>query len=253
MHDAARIVATLKQLLRSRGITYAELGRRIGLSEASVKRVFSRETLTLARVEAIAAVLEVDFLELARLARGQGEEPREMTQKQEEALAADPRLVAAFYLVFNGWTFDEIVERYAITPAQLTACLASLDRLGIIELMPGNRVRLRVPRLARLRADGPIMRRYGARAVADFLAPRFSEVGGYFAFEFSDLSRASRELIERRLAAVVAEFRALAEFDAPLRASARETIGICAGVRPWSIEQAIPLAPPRRARRHGPG
>jgi transcriptional regulator with XRE-family HTH domain len=246
VNDTTRIVAALKRLLKSRGITYAALAAKLGLSEASVKRVFARETLTLARVEAIAAVLDVDFLELARLARGRDEAPRAMTLAQEQALAADQRLLAAFYLAFNGWTFTEILDAYAVTAAELTGWLAQLDRLGLLDLIPGNRIRMRVPRYARLRPDGPIRRRFGKRAVDDFLAPRFDEVGGHFAFEFADLSRASRELIERRLARLVEEFHELAELDAPLKASARETIGMALGVRPWSMTSAVPLALARR-------
>jgi transcriptional regulator with XRE-family HTH domain len=246
MNDTARIVAALKRLLKSRGITYAALAAKLGLSEASVKRVFARETLTLARVEAIAAILDVDFLELARLARGRDEAPREMTLAQEEALAADPKLLATFYLAFNGWTFTEILDAHAVTAAELTGWLARLDRLGVLDLMPGNRIRMRVPRYARLRPDGPIRRRFGKRAVDDFLAPRFDEVGGYFAFEFADLSRASREIVERRLARLVDEFHELAELDVPLKGSARETIGVALGVRPWSMASAVPLAPRRR-------
>ncbi len=249
MNDTARLVATLKKLLRSRGLTYAQLATRLDLSEASVKRLFSRETFTLARLESICAVLDVDFLELARLARGSDEAPREMTLAQETALAADPQLLAAFYLAFNGWTFAEIVERYAVSAAQCTGWLARLDKLKLIDFMPGNRIRMRVPRQTRLLADGPIRRKYGAQAVANFLAPRFADVGGYFAFEFSDLSRASRELLQRKLERLVAEFHELAELDAPLRASARETVGFAVGVRPWSMDQALPLAPRRRARR----
>src|SRR5690348_8644776 len=51
--ETLRIVRELKRMLKARGITYAQLGKLIGLSEASVKRVFSRSTLTLQRVEAI--------------------------------------------------------------------------------------------------------------------------------------------------------------------------------------------------------
>ena len=48
-----RIINSLKRLMKSRQITYRELGRRIRLSEASVKRIFSRATLTLARLDDI--------------------------------------------------------------------------------------------------------------------------------------------------------------------------------------------------------
>lgn len=247
MNDAARIVDTLKKVVRMRGLTYAELARRVDLSEASVKRLFSRRTFTLARLAQFCEVLEIDFGELARLAHGREGDAAEMTIAQETALAADVRLLAVFYLVVNGWTFDEIVARYQITPAQCIGCLAKLDRLKLVDLMPGNRVRVKLPRGARLRADGPIRRRHGKRAVEDFLAPQFDRAGGYFTFEFRELSRASFEVLRRRLERLAAEFEELAELDSHVAPNRRETIGMSLGLRPWSMETAIEL-PPRKPR-----
>ena len=248
MVDATRIVDALKDVVRMRGLTYAMLAKRVGLSEASVKRLFSQRTFTLARLVQFCEAVEVDIAELARLARGRDGHAAELTLAQETALANDTRLLAVFYLVVNGWTFDEIVARYRITPAQCVASLARLDRLKLIDFLPGNRIRVKVPRDTRLRADGPIRRRHGKRAVEDFLAPQFDRVGGWFTFEFRELSRASFELLQRRLERIAAEFQELAEVDSHLPPERRETIGMALGVRPWSMEQAFELPPRARMR-----
>ncbi len=245
MIGTTQLIDTLKRLVKARGLTYADVAKRVQLSEASVKRLFSRGSFTLARLQQFCGVLDVDFFELARLARGREEETREMTLAQENALAADARLLALFYLVFSGWTFDEIVAQFDITAAQCTGLLVKLDRLRLIELMPGNRIRVKAAPATRLRADGPIRRLHGKRVVGDFLAPQFDRVGGYFAFEFRDLSRASVEVLRRKLERVAIEFHELAELDSHLRASARETIGLAIGIRPWTIATALGLAPRR--------
>jgi transcriptional regulator with XRE-family HTH domain len=247
MIGTPQLIDTLKRLVKSRGLTYADVAKRVGLSEASVKRLFSRGSFTLARLQQFCEVLDVDFFELGRLARGREEETREMSVAQETTLAADARLLAVFYLVFSGWTFDEIVAQFELTAAQCTGLLAKLDRLGLIDLMPGNRIRLKAAPATRLRADGPIRRLHGKRVVGDFLAPQFDRVGGYFAFEFRDLSRASVEILRRKLERVAIEFHELAELDSHLRASARETIGLAIGIRPWTIAGALGLAPRRQA------
>ena len=245
MNDARQIVDTLKQVVRMRGLTYADVARRIGLSEASVKRLFSQRNFTLARLEQCCAALDIDFLELARLARGRENASAEMTLAQETALAGDARLMGAFYLVSNGWTAAEIVARYQLTAVQCTHLLAQLDRLGLIDLMPGDRVRVKLPRDVRLRADGPIRRKHGRRVVDDFLAPQFDRAGGLFAFEFRELSRASFEILKRKLGRLAAEIHQLADVDAHLPPAERETIGVALGIRPWSMASAIEL-PPRR-------
>ncbi len=253
MTRPAQLVDALKRLTKARALTYAQLARRVGLSEASVKRLFSRGSFTLARLAQFCDALDVDFFELARLARGRESETREMTEAQEAALAGDPRLLAVFYLAFSGWTQDDIVARFEVSATQCTGMLAKLDRLGLIELMAGNRIRLKAAPATRLRADGPIRRLHGRRVVDDFLAPQFDRAGGYFAFEFRDLSRASVEIVRRKLERLAEEFHDLAELDSHLRASARETVGLALGVRPWTIASALGLerrrAPPRASPR----
>jgi hypothetical protein len=110
-------------------------------------------------------------------------------------------------------------------------------------------VRLKLPRDVRLRPDGPIRRRHGRRVVDDFLAPQFDRAGGAFAFEFRELSRASFEILKRKLERLAAEVHQLADVDAHLPPGERETIGVALGIRPWSMESAIELPARKRATR----
>ena len=136
-----QLLDALKRVLKSRRVTYSELALRIGLSEASVKRLFSQQTFTLARLQQVLKALDMDFFELAKLARGAGDAPQEMSEEQEQALASEPNLMGVFYLLFNDWQPAQILARYELTEAELTRWLAKLDRLQLIYLMPGNRVK----------------------------------------------------------------------------------------------------------------
>lgn len=66
--ESAQIIEVLKRTLKSRGITYRDLARRIGLSEASVKRIFSAETFTLERLETICMAMGMSMSEIVRMA-----------------------------------------------------------------------------------------------------------------------------------------------------------------------------------------
>jgi len=94
-------------VLKSRGTKYRDLARALGLSEPSIKRLFSQRTFTLQRLEQVCAALEIDFYELAKLARGAAESVDEMSLAQEQALASDSKLLGVFYLVFNQWQPDD--------------------------------------------------------------------------------------------------------------------------------------------------
>jgi transcriptional regulator with XRE-family HTH domain len=242
-----QLLDALKRVLKSRHVTYAELARRIGLSEASVKRLFSQQTFTLSRLQQVLEALEMDFFELARLARGVGDAPQEMSEAQEQALASEPHLMGVFYLLFNDWQPTQILARYELSAAELTRLLAKLDRLQLIDLLPGNRAKLRVSRHLRLKPSGAIRAKHGQRTMSEFLAVEFDRHGGHFRFEFRDISPASFAVMQRKIDRLAAEFNELAELDSTLPPERRESIGLALGMRPWRIGQVTGLKErPRR-------
>jgi transcriptional regulator with XRE-family HTH domain len=230
------LVAALKGALKSQGVTYKDLAARLNLSEASVKRLFAEETFTLRRMEEICNVLAIDFFELARLARGSSADTNEMTLKQEEALAADPRLLGLFYLLFNDWRLDAILEVYDLERAECTLLLAKMEKAGLLEVGVNNAIRLKVPKSLRLRTDGPIRRAHGKSVIADFLQADFVSMQGYFRFEFRELSPNSVAHLERKLERIAQEFHELAELDSYLPPDQRRTTGMALGMRPWTMQ-----------------
>src|SRR3954464_14888667 len=99
MGETNRIILALKRGLRSRGITYAMLAKRISLSEPSIKRILSRGSLSLPRLERICEATGISLEELIRpVSSGPAETSSTLSAVQETALAADPPLLACFYL-----------------------------------------------------------------------------------------------------------------------------------------------------------
>lgn len=232
MASSSRFVDALKKCLRARSMTYAELARRLQLSEASVKRMFSRGAFTLSRIEEILGLLDIELYEVARMSR-KVERPAELTQEQELALARDERLLSVFWLVQNDWRFAEILEAFAIARGELTLAFARLDRLRLIEWSAGERVRLRVPKDFRWRAGGPVKKAYGRRVMGEFLDARFDASLELLRFESRELSPESALVLKRRLERLVAEFNDAAEIDGAVPGGRRVGIALLAACRPW--------------------
>ena len=241
MRLAQRFVEALKRCLRARGMTYAALARELRLSEASVKRMFSRGTFTLSRIEDILRVLEIDLVEVARMTRGAEDQASELSLEQESLLASDERLLSIFWLLLNGWRFQDIVEDYDITRTELTLALAKFDRARLIDWDAGERVRLRVAKDFVWRAGGPVKKAYGRRVTQDFLDSRFSGALELLRFETRDLSPASAAMLRRRLERVAAEFNELAEIDSTLPARRREGVALLLACRPWTFSAMLAL------------
>ncbi len=229
------IVAILKRVLKSRGMTYAELARRLHVSTPTVKRLFSEHSFTLERLEQILKILEIDFYEVAKMSRGANGAGGELSAEQEAALAKDARLFSIFWLITNEWRFEEIVAEFRISAAQLTAYYARLDRIGLIDWRTGNLARLKVPKHYVWRRGGPLRKAYGLKVVTEFMRARFDSPVDAFHFEALELTNESAVVVKRRLERMAAEINELVAADAAAPAKKRIALGVLLAARPWSI------------------
>jgi DNA-binding Xre family transcriptional regulator len=231
MSQTRQITLVLKQHLKQKGITYAQLAARLDLSEASVKRLFSESSFTLKRLESVCEILELDFFELARLARGQSELSAELSEAQEAALAGNPKLLSVFYLLLNQWQLPEIGREFEISEAELVGLLTRLDRLQLIELHPNNNIKLLTHSTLHWRVGGPIRKMYQGRVIAEFLRADFAATES-LRFEARELGAASLAVLQRKLQRLAVEFNDLAEIDASLPSAERQgaALGVFAAV-----------------------
>ena len=233
MPEANALREAIKRQLKARGMTYSDLARAIGVSEPTVKRQLSRGGITLERLERICEALDTDFSELARSSERDRALPMRLEMAQERALAREPRLMLVFHLLCNDWRAEDIRARHGIPAHEMTLLLARLDRHGLIELQPGNRVRLRVSRRFTWRRNGPVLRRHGPRAIEEFLKGDFRRDPALLRLETRELSLRSMALLARRLERVAQEVHELAEADAMLPEDRRHNAGLVIGFRPW--------------------
>jgi transcriptional regulator with XRE-family HTH domain len=234
MKQGKALVDSLKRVLRNRGLTYRDVAQALGISEASVKRTFSERSFSLARLEAVCELLDLRFIELCRLAeRFESERDRHLSIAQEQALAADPVLLGVFYRLLSGWNARRIEQAQGLDAHRITRLLVNLDRLGLIELQPGNEVRLIVGPRLEWRRDGPLWRRYAEPVQEDFFRGRFDGTDDDLRFETGELSKASLELMQRKLERLAQEFHELVELDASLPAERRRHAGLMLAVKPW--------------------
>ena len=143
MVQSKRMIQALKRVLKERRVSYEQVSRHLGLSLSSVKRLFSTGSFTLQRLEAVCDLADVDLLELARQAEALQLRVASLTAEQERELIGDPVLLLVGICVLNRWRFERIVDHYQISKPRLIQLLVRLDRMGLIELLPGNRIKLR--------------------------------------------------------------------------------------------------------------
>ncbi|KQZ66689.1 MULTISPECIES: helix-turn-helix transcriptional regulator [unclassified Lysobacter] len=230
------LVDALKRFLRAQDLTYRDLATRLKLSEAAVKRMFSKRAMSLERLEQICDVLDVGLAELsAEAARGR-KAMAELSEAQEQALVDEPALLLAAFLTLNRWKQEDVQEHFLFDDAQWTRLLVRLDRLGIIELMPGNRGRPLTARNFRWRADGPMERYFRLNLLGDFFADPFDGEQDVLLLLSGSLSIAGIRQLKQRLGEVAREFDSLLARDAALSARDRVGVSLVLAQKPWLLQ-----------------
>ncbi len=244
---AATLVDLLKRHLKARGITYAQVATRLALSEASVKRMFSRQDFTLQRVEDIC---HIAGMELADLARELTEEPTgvtHLTVEQEQEIVSDTKLMLVALCAVGNWTLEQIVDTYDIPRVECIGYLARLDRQRIIDLLPDNRIRPLIHRTFAWRPDGPIKRYFRARMETEYLSSNFRRTDEAFLFVNGMLSAKSTTELIGRLRKVAAEFAEMHRDDLRLQMPQRHGTSVLLAIRPWEPRAFRALRRPDRA------
>ncbi|WP_282445500.1 helix-turn-helix domain-containing protein [Massilia antarctica] len=237
MPHAITLVDTLKRLLKGRGITYGDLAGRIGMSEASVKRMFSQKNFTLQRLDEILSATGIEFDELSA-AQSAPTLISHLTLAQEREIIGDPRLLVVAVSAMNHIGFDDIVRFYDMTEAEVTKYLLRLDRIGFLELLPNNRVKLLIARTFGWIANGPIQGYFRHEAAADYLNSRFDGEDEVMRLVNVMLSKQSGAALLERLKQVAAEFAQQHQHETRLPLDQRHAISFIVAARPW-VPQAF--------------
>ena len=233
MRQTLAIHAALKRLLKARGRTYAEAATVLELSEASVKRLFARGELALDRIERLCDWIGVDIADVVQSAEAVQATVTELTLEQERELARDPALLLTAFLVLNRWSEAEILEAFRFDKPQLTLLLIRLERLGLIEVLPFERIKLRTARNFSWRKDGPIQRHFAERVLPEFFDTKFDQPGERMRFVGGLLSRASVRKLQEAMEGLARQFDDLVAQDLGLPTRERHGVSLLLGLRPW--------------------
>ena len=227
------LVNALKRLLKSRNMTYRHVAQGLGLSEASIKRLFATGNFTLTRLDQICLLMGLEIADLVRMADADIHRINELTEAQEKELVADPKLLLVAFLVINGWPFDSILRQYKLAEAELIRCFVTLDKLKLIELLPNNRFKLLTSTNFSWRKNGPILKFFTERMKQDYFEWNFQAENEAIMFAPGMLSETSCKAMLKKIEQLVSDFNALNQQDAGLSIELRSAFSMVVALRPW--------------------
>jgi len=235
MSTTADLVLALKKELKAAQMTYADLAGALGMAESSVKRMLAKGDMSLSRIDAICRALKLDFGELARRVADAQPLLKELTQEQEKAVIADKKLLLAAICVLSQWTLEQITGYYRLSEAECIKYFAQLDRIGIIELRPMNRYRLKLAKTFRWRPHGPVMHYFRDHVVLDYFGGGFDGAAEGLLLVHGSVSRAIAPSFVERLQRLAQDFAQQHQADQKLPEKEREGYTLLLAMRSWEF------------------
>ena len=232
MPQRTRLVSELKKILRERNLTYAMVAKRLKLSEASIKRLFSTGDFKLERIDQICDLAKVDLSEVVE--RMQSSAPlNQLTAEQELEIVADSKLFLMTWLVLNRYQYTDIIKSFRLTEREVLRYLIRLDRLKIIELQPRNRVRLLVSRHFSWRAGGHVQQYIHQKLLREFFHAPFQLHQNVFFFNGGTISDTAIAELNAALQSTARDCAEIMERDRTVKATKKRGAAFVLALRPW--------------------
>jgi transcriptional regulator with XRE-family HTH domain len=149
-------VENLKARLREKDITYAELADGIGMSESGVKKIFTGSDGSFQR---LAQICKYAGIALAELFHEQKAEAT-FTPEQQNVFLKEPELFQFYWMIaFERRTIADSEKFFRMTRADGQRQLKRLEDLGLLKVLPGERLRLPSTKAINWSGDGPFLRK----------------------------------------------------------------------------------------------
>lgn len=229
---AVEITDKIKKILRFKNLTYKDLAHHLGLSESALKRAFSKEGFSLSRLEAICSFLEISLQDLAEVNK-RHEKACFLTADQELALATDEKLFVIFYLSFD-FSLEAMAQRFDFTPQEIERHLLHLDKLGLIKLLPYNRIQALVTQSIWWDPRGPLSQKYYALIKNDFFSSSFDGDQEAQWFVAAKATPETLDMFRKKMNRLISELRELVDLDEGENVK-KVSFTFFAGYRPWLL------------------
>lgn len=237
------IFESLRSHLKARQLTYKHIALDLGVSEQTVKRIFVQQDCSLERLEEICELVQLDMRDLVRSSPRPRKFIQHLSLQQEAQLVHNKKLLMVAICTMSLWTREDMLEHLQLSEPECEDLLRQLDKMGFLDLMPGNRLRLRVARDFSWIVDGPIMRMVKGMA-GHYFDHLFDGDGEILKIINVRLSPGSAHKLKARLEQVAQEYADQVAVDANLPLHDRPPLSICIAVRRWVPEPLRELMAP---------
>ncbi|CAE6946148.1 helix-turn-helix transcriptional regulator [Vibrio sp. B1FLJ16] len=236
MSESYALIKELKRQLKLSGLHYVDVAQHLEVSEGTVKRLLAEgHQISLERLERICQLIGLEMAELFKLAASHNKGLESLTLEQEKHLIEDKALLLVAVCVLNGYQFEQIIEQYIFCESELVQKLAQLDHLNIIDLLPGNKLRLRVSPTFQWQTGGPIQRFFQQQVQEAFFQSYFSAEDEKLSMATGLMSIPTNKKLQHKLQKVIDEFYQACQSDNSLEMREKHGTSLVIAMRRWTF------------------
>ena len=218
-NEYRQIAAALYRVMKGRKITFGELGKRLGVSSRTAKRIIHGDDYSISKVAEVCEAIGIRFFDLMQLAHEEEESSFEMTMEQEEFFAASVKHYRFLQLIKRGKTLVEIRSEQQLTKKDTDRYLRDLEKLGLVDRCPDEKFKIKVRGGHNFIRKGPLEKAIAWKDTERFTKAIYERTGDLQAFSTSSgtaVSAKTNESFKKEAEALAAKYRLIGQRERSL-------------------------------------
>lgn len=142
MQNFSSIRDDLKKVLKNRKLNYDELAQRMGVSESGIKKMLNAKDLSFNKVSGLLSAADISMAEFFKVLEEAEPPGKTLSPKQEEYFVKNPNAYHFFHQLLElDLDWKKLKSRHGLTQKCVDSYLLNLDKIGVLELHPGNKIK----------------------------------------------------------------------------------------------------------------
>lgn len=225
------LMKSLRDLLKAQRMTYKDLALAMEVSEPTVKRWFSSGGVSVEKLLRICEVLDIPLEKLAlRSHRKESPETYEITPQEDQILYNNRPLFAYLMHLYHLESIPKMRRKFPLTEAKHLKFLREIEKMGFIQLLPGDRFHFLKGRVLRFSRKGLLSQEQARYTRQDFMDSSFLGTDEFLDISQSNLHREDIEVLRTELRKIINKAQALHQNDSVTNT---KEVGLMVGLRPW--------------------
>ena len=210
--EISALQKSLKESIKARGFNYSEIADKLNVSEVTVKRLFTSEDPSFKRLTEVCKLIDISIFDLVSVTSKQSQKEYILTEDQDFTFANDEKLYFFFIELFSK-NVDLIQSEYQLSKSFIHEHLRKLEKLGLLELHPNNKINILVKGSITWRKNGIMQQKFMLSRHLEY-ANKFTECckqdNYYIASTEGTLSVDSLNNMMNELKSIVEKYRQVA-------------------------------------------